>query len=350
EWSGDKLTVWTNTQGPFRVRGNVADALGVPPERVRVIVPDMGSGYGGKHHNEAAVEAARLARKTGKPGEGVWTREEEFTAAEFRPAGVIDVKAGAKADGTLTAWEMHNYNSGASALRSPYEIPNQHTEFHGTDSPLAQGSYRALAATANHFARESHLDDLAHALGLDPLAFRLRNLRDARLRAVLEAAARRFGWGQGRPAAGQGFGIAGGTEKASYLAAWAEVAVDRPGGRVRVVRVVTAFECGAVLNPEHLKNQVEGATVMGLGGALFEAINFANGRIRNPRFSSYRVPRFSDAPTLETVLLDRRDLPSAGAGETSIVAVAPAVGNAIFQATGRRLRSLPMVPRGLPET
>jgi isoquinoline 1-oxidoreductase len=105
-----------------------------------------------------------------------------------------------------------------------------------------------------------------------------------------------------------------------------------------------------VLNPEHLKNQVEGATVMGLGGALFEAIDFANGRIRNPRFSAYRVPRFGDVPTLETVLLDRRDLPSAGAGETPIVALAPAMGNAIFQATGRRLRSLPMAPRGLPET
>jgi isoquinoline 1-oxidoreductase len=124
------------------------------------------------------------------------------------------------------------------------------------------------------------------------------------------------------------------------------VAAER--GRVRVLRLVTAFECGAVLNPEHLKNQVEGAAVMGLGGALFEAIDFGGGRVRNPRFSSYRVPRFGDVPALETVLLDRRDLPSAGAGETPIVAVAPAVGNALFQATGRRLRSLPMVPWGLP--
>jgi isoquinoline 1-oxidoreductase len=348
EWADGRLTVWTGTQRPFGVRDELARALGVAADRVRVIVPDTGSGYGGKHTGEAAVEAARLARAVGRPVKVVWTREEEFTWAYFRPAGVIDINAGATRDGSLTAWECHNYNAGGAALRTPYAVPNERSVFHPCASPLRQGSYRALAATANCFARESHMDELAHALRLDPLAFRLRNLRDDRLRAVLEAAARRFGWGSARPAVGRGLGIAGGTEKGSYVAACAEVAVDRPGGRVRVVRLVTAFECGAVLNPEHLRNQVEGAAVMGLGGALFEAIDFANGQIRNPRLSAYRVPRFGDVPALETVLLDRRDLPSAGAGETPLVAVAPAVGNAIFQATGQRLRSLPMVPRGLP--
>jgi isoquinoline 1-oxidoreductase len=347
EWADNRMTVWTGTQRPFGVRDEVARALNLASDRVRVIVPDTGSGYGGKHTGEAAVEAARLARAVGLPVKLVWTREEEFTWAYFRPAGVIEITAGATRDGTLTLWQCHNYNSGASALRTPYTVPNQRAVFHACESPLRQGSYRALAATANHFARESHMDDLAQALRRDPLAFRLRNLRDARLRAVLEAAARRFGWGGGPPAAGHGFGIAGGTEKGSYVASCAEVAVDRPSGRVRVVRVVTAFECGAVVNPEHLKNQVDGGVIMGLGGALFEAIDFADGRIRNPRFSAYRVPRFADVPVLDTVLLDRRDLPSAGAGETPIVALAPAVGNAIFQATGRRLRSLPMVPQGL---
>jgi isoquinoline 1-oxidoreductase len=118
-------------------------------------------------------------------------------------------------------------------------------------------------------------------------------------------------------------------------------------GKVQVVRLVTAFECGAILNPDHLKNQVEGAAIMGLGGALFEAIRFADGKILNASFSRYRVPRFSDEPVQETVLLNRKDLPSAGAGETPIVTVAPAIGNAIFQVTGKRLRSLPMVPNGL---
>ena len=347
EWSDGKLTVWTGTQRPFGVRGELAAALGLPADRVHAIVPDMGSGYGGKHTGEAAVEAARLARAAGKPVKLVWTREEEFTWAYFRPAGVIEVSAGVDKDGLLTAWEYHNYNSGASALRPPYEVPNEHLEFHSADTPLRQGSYRALAATANHFARESHLDDLAHALGRDPLAFRLRNLKDDRLRAVLEGAAKQFGWGKAAPAAGHGFGIAGGTEKGSYVATCAEVAADPASGRVKVVRLVTAFECGAVLNPDHLKNQIEGAAVMGLGGALYEAIRFDNGKILNPRFSAYRVPRFGDTPQLETVLIDRRDLPSAGAGETPIVAVAPAVGNAIFSACGIRLRSLPMIPDGL---
>jgi isoquinoline 1-oxidoreductase len=350
EWSDGKLTVWTGTQRPFGVRGELASALGLPADQVHVIVPDMGSGYGGKHTGEAALEAARLAKAVGKPVKVAWTREEEFTWAYFRPAGVIEVTAGVKKDGTLTAWECHNYNSGASALQTPYEVAHRRAEFHATDSPLRQGSYRALAATANHFARESHMDDLAHALGLDPLAFRLQNLKNARLRAVLEAAAKQFGWGRAKPASGHGFGISGGTEKGSYVATCVEVAADRASGQVRVLRLVTAFDCGAVVNPDNLKNQIEGAAMMGLGGALFEEIKFANGKILNPSFSTYRVPRFRDTPEFETVLVDRKDLPSAGAGETPIVAVAPAVGNAIFQATGLRLRSLPMVPNGLKAT
>jgi nicotinate dehydrogenase subunit B len=347
EWQDGKLTVWTGTQAPFGVRGQLTGAFNLPEERVRVIVPDTGSGYGGKHTGEAAVEAARLAKAAGKPVKLVWTRQEEFTWAYFRPAGVIEVTAGVRKDGTITAWEFHNINSGGSALAPLYDIANQKNATSRSNSPLRQGSYRSLAATANHFARESHIDDLAHAVGMDPLEFRLKNLKDTRLRAVLEAAAARFGWGKGRPDTGHGFGIAGGSDKGSYLATCAEVAVDRSSGRVQVVRLVQAFECGAVRNPDHLKNQVEGAAIMGLGGALFEAIHFADGKILNGRFARYRVPRFSDAPPVEVVLLDRKDRPSAGAGETPIVGVAPAVGNAIFQAVGVRLRSLPMVPNGL---
>src|SRR5262249_31589653 len=154
------------------------------------------------------------------------------------------------------------------------------------------------------------------------------NLTDQRLRDVLTAAADKFGWGKSKPASGHGFGIAGGSEKGSYVATCAEVAIDRSTGKLKVLRAVTAFDCGAVVNPEHLKNQIEGAVVMGLGGALFEAIQFENGKILNPRFSQYRVPRFSDIPKLETVLIDRKDAPSAGAGETPIVCIAPAIGNA----------------------
>jgi CO/xanthine dehydrogenase Mo-binding subunit len=348
EWKDGKLTVWTGTQRPFGVRSELAEAFRIAETQVRVIVPDTGSGYGGKHTGDVAVEAARLAKAAGKPVKLVWTREEEFTWSYFRPAGVIEIKSGASRDGVITAWEFHNYNSGASAIRPIYEIANQQIEFHNARSPLRQGSYRGLAATANHFAREVHIDELAAGLKMDPLELRLKNLKDERMRAVLEAAARAFGWGKVERAAGRGFGIAGGFEKGGYVANCVEVSVDRASGKVKIERVVTAFECGAIINPDGLKNQVEGAIIQGIGGAMFEAVEFENGRILNPRFSRYRVPRFSDVPAaLETVLVDRKDLPSAGAGESPIVALAPAVSSAVFNATGIRLRSLPMIPGSL---
>ena len=347
EWKDGGVTVWTGTQRPFGVREELAEAFHLPKEKAHVMVPDTGSAYGGKHTGDAALEAARLARTAAQPVKLVWTREEEFTWAYFRPAGVIDVKGGVAKDGALTAWEFHNYNSGGAGIGTPYVVANRHVQFHETKSPLRQGSYRGLAATANHFARESAMDELAHAVGMEPLEFRLKNISDPRLRDVFVAAAKKFGWPAKKSTAGQGFGIGGGIEKNGYVATCAEVAVDRASGSVRVVRVVTAFECGAIVNPNGLRNQVIGANIMGLGGALFEAIAFENGRISNPHFAKYRVPRFRDVPEIEAVLLDRKDIPSAGAGETPIVGIAPAIGNAIFDACGVRLRGLPMVPNGL---
>jgi nicotinate dehydrogenase subunit B len=347
QWNGEQLTVWTGTQRPFGVRSELASAFHIPEDHVRVLMPDMGSGYGGKHTGEAAIEAARLARAAKRPVKITWTREEEFSWAYFRPAGVIEITSGMRSDGTVTAWEFHNYNSGAAGIGTVYEIPNQKIDFHPTESPLRQGSYRGLAATANHFARETHMDELAHLAGKDPLEFRLGNLKDERLRAAFTAAAQKFGWGHAKTAAGQGFGIAGGSDKGGYFATCAEVSVDRKSGEVKIVRMVAAFECGAIVNPDGLRNQVVGANIMGLGGALFEAIEFENGRITNGRFSKYRLPRFSDVPAIEVVLLDRKDIPSAGAGEAPIEGVAPAIGNAIFDASGVRLRAMPLVPNGL---
>jgi CO/xanthine dehydrogenase Mo-binding subunit len=348
EWNADKLTVWTGTQRPFGVQEELAQAFRIPKEKVRVIAPDTGSAYGGKHMGDAAVEAARLAKAARKPVKLVWTREEEFSWAYFRPAGVIEVKGGAGPDGKITAWEFHNYNSGSSGITTPYDIPNQHIQFHPAESPLRQGSYRGLAATANHFVRESAMDELAHELAIDPLEFRLKNLTDPRLRAVLEAAANKFGWGKEKSSPTRGFGIAGGVEKGGYIATCAEVEVNNR--EVHITRVAAAFECGAIVNPSGLRNQIEGAIVQAIGGALFEAVRFDNGRILNPHFAQYRVPRFSDTPQIEVEMLDRKDLPSAGAGETPIVGLAPAVGNAIFAATGIRPRSLPMIPQGLSDS
>lgn len=342
QWSEGKLTVWTGTQRPFGVRSELAAHFQIPEDHVHVFMPDMGSGYGGKHTGDPALEAARLAQPAGKPVMRRWTREEEMTWAYFRPAGVIKVAAKVAPDGTLTSWEFHNYNSGPAALATPYHVLSKREEFHESDSPLRQGSYRGLAATANHFARESYMDELAHAARLDPLEFRLKNAADERLRAVMQAAAGRFGWKARRKAPGRGFGMAAGFEKGGYVATCAEIQADAAGGAVKVLRVVEAFECGAVVNPEHLRNQIEGAIAQGLGGALFEKVEFAGGKILNDRLSRYRVPRFEDMPAIETIVIDRKDLPSAGAGETPIVGIAPALANAIFDATGKRIRSMPL--------
>jgi nicotinate dehydrogenase subunit B len=346
-WNGNHdLTVWTGTQRPFGVQEQLAQTFRMQEKDVRVLMPDTGSAYGGKHTGECAVEAARLARGAGMPVYLLWTREEEFTWAYFRPAGVIEIKAGVNPDGSLAAWEMHNYNSGPAALNTMYTVPHKLEEFHPVpDAPLRQGSYRSLAACANHFARESHMDDLARAVGLDPLAFRLKNCDHPRLRDVYLAAAKKFGW-QGRTKRPRhGFGLAGGIEKGGHVAACAEVRVE-PDGAVSILRVVEAFDCGAVVNPNGLQNQIAGGLTMGIGGALYEAIEFADGKILNPTFARYRVPRFRDQPKIDVVLVDRKDEPSFGAGETPIVGIAPAVANAICDAIGLRRRDLPMAPGG----
>jgi isoquinoline 1-oxidoreductase len=363
-WSGGRVTVWTGTQRPFGVRQELAEALGIEEAGVRVIVAGTGSGFGGKHAGPVAAEAARLARAAGRPVKVQWSREEEFTWGYFRPAAIIDVTSAARigaaspggsAAPALTGWEFINLNSGAAAILTPYRVPAQRIVFQPAQSPLPQGSYRALAATANNFARESHMDELAHELGVDPLEFRLSHLDDDRLAAVLRAAAQRAGWAAGAAAGDgparrtaaprRGLGIACGLEKDGRVATCAEVSVT-PAGRLDIHRIVTAYDCGAVVNPDNVVNQIEGATVLALGGALFEAVRFGDGAILNASLAQYRVPRFSDVPPIEVILLDRRDIPPAGAGETPVIAVAPALANAIFAATGRRLRSLPLLPHG----
>jgi nicotinate dehydrogenase subunit B len=345
EWTDGKLTVWTGTQRPFGVQEELADTFKIDKEKVRVMVPDTGSGYGGKHSGEAAIEAARLAQKARQPVKIVWTREEEFTWAYFRPGGVIEIDAGVNNDGTITAWKFNNYNSGGAGLDTQYKIGNQQIAHLPSDSPLKQGSYRGLAATANVFARECHMTDLARLVKMDQLAFRLKNLDDERFIAVLQTASKAFGWNNSRPS-GLGYGIAAAFEKGGYIATCAEVMINS-NKEVKVIRVTQAFECGAIVNPHHLENQVTGSIIQGMGGALFEAVDFADGKILNSGLSAYRVPRFSDVPKIEIILIDRKDLPSAGAGEAAIMGIAPAIRNAIVDATGTALNTLPMLPNGV---
>jgi isoquinoline 1-oxidoreductase len=343
EWQGGKLTVWTGTQNPFGCRAELARAFHLADDRVRVIVPDFGAGFGGKHTGETGVEAARLAKAAGKPVSLRWTREEEFTWAYFRPAAVIEAAATLDAQGKMTSWHFINVNSGQAGLETPYRVASRRSRYIPSDPPLRHGSYRALAATANHFARESFMDELAAAAGADPYQFRLAHLDNARLRAVLKAAATAFNWeeqakGKRR---GIGVGLACGTEKGSYVAACVEVEID-PKQAIRVKRVCQAFECGAILNPDNLLKQVKGAIIMGLGPALREEMRFDNGQMLTTSFRACQVPRFGDVPELDVHLLDRPDLASAGAGETPIIAIAPAIANAVFHATGQRVRSMPI--------
>jgi nicotinate dehydrogenase subunit B len=342
-WDDDgRLTVWVGTQTPFSARAEVAATLDLNEELVRVIVPPTGGAFGGKHGGGVASEAAILARGVGGPVKVTWSRHEEFTAGTLRPAAIIDVSSAAAPSGELVAWTFTNINAGPAAIASPYRVANLRIDYQPSASPLTQASYRALAATANNFARESQMDELAHGLGWDPVEFRVNNLDDERLVTVLRAAAERFGWARGGSGVGQG--IACGVEKDGRIATVAQV--RNLEGSLRVVRLVTAYECGAVVNPDTVINQIEGATVMALGGALFEAIRFREGVITNGSFTDYRVPRFRDVPAIEVVLLDRRDLASAGAGETPMIGVAPAIANAIFDLTGRRLRTLPLETEG----
>jgi isoquinoline 1-oxidoreductase len=344
EWRDGKLTVWTGVDGPQRVQGDLARAFGIRSEYVRVVVPDMGGGFGGKHTGEAAEEAARLARAAGRAVAVHWSRAEEFTWAYFRPAAVIECKGGLDDRGSVVAWDFTNINAGGAAIETPYKIASTRIQSVGSDPPLRQGAYRCLAATANNFARESFMDELATAAEADPLAFRLAHLENPRIRTVLELAAMRFDWSGRRKTVTRdlGVGLACGTEKNSVVAACVEVAIDRRRGEIEVREVCEAFECGPIQNPANLTSQVHGCIVMGMGPALREEMQFRDGKILNANFAGYRVPRFKDIPKIDVHLVNNTDIPSAGGGETPIIAIAPAIANAVFAATGLRIRSMPM--------
>jgi isoquinoline 1-oxidoreductase len=339
EWDENgKVTVWTATQNPFGVRREIASAFHIDEDKVRVIVPDFGGGFGGKHTGETAVEAARLAQAAKKPVAVRWTRAEEFTWAYFRPAAVIECEASLDASGKLTSWHFVNINAGRPGVESPYRCEKKNEQAVDSAPPLRHGSYRALAATANNFARESFIDELAAAAGKDPLQFRLDHIESDRLRAVLEEATKQFGWGSG---SAKGVGLACAMEKGSFVATCAQVEVDSTN-TVRVKRIVQAFECGAITNPSNLQSQNMGAIIQGLGPALREAMTFEDGKIQNASLWKYEVPRQADVPVIEVHLVNRPDLPSAGAGETPLITLAPAINNAIFGATQKRLRALPL--------
>jgi nicotinate dehydrogenase subunit B len=346
---GDRATVWISTQTPFPTRDQIANALGFKQDNVRVITPFVGGGFGGKSPGQQAVEAARLAKATGKPVQVAWTREEEFFYDTFRPAAVVKIKSGITKEGVAVLWDYIVYYAGERGAAQFYNIAHHRTVsigggFGGGPSPhpFATGAWRAPANNTNTFARESQIDIMAAKAKMDPIEFRLKNARDERLIRVLKAAAERFGWKPAVAPSGRGLGIACGTDSGTYVAQIAEVEVDKRTGRVKVKRIACAQDMGLVINPEGATIQMEGCITMGLGYTLTEDIHFRGGMILDRNFDTYELPRFSSLPKIETFILDLKDEPAQGGGEPAIITVGAVVANAIHDATGARLLQLPM--------
>jgi nicotinate dehydrogenase subunit B len=348
---GNKLTIWASTQTPFPLKDAAASLLGMAPANVRVITPFVGGGFGGKSNIQQALEAARLAKLTGKPIQVAWTRAEEFFYDTFRPAAVVKIRAGVTKSGLMTFWDYGVYFAGARGSEQFYDVPNHRTMAYGSGwtaahgaHPFATGPWRAPGNNTNTHARESQIDALAAKAGIDPIVFRLKNLKDERMRRVLQAAAKKFGWRPAKAPSGRGYGVACGTDVGSVVAHIAEVAVDKSTGNVQVKRVVCAQEMGLCVNPEGAKLQMEGCLMMGLGYALTEEVQFTGGDIHTANFDTYTIPRFSWLPEIETVIVDAEEFPAQGGGEPAVICMGAVIANAVFDAIGVRLFQLPMTP------
>jgi nicotinate dehydrogenase subunit B len=353
---GKKATVWASTQTPFSAQQEAARALGFAPENVRVITPFVGGGFGGKTRNRQVIEAARLARLAGKPVQVAWTRKEEFFYDSFRPAAVIKVASGLGPDQRIVFWDYDNYFAGSRSSEPFYDIPHQRVAARGgwmgggsQAHPFAVGAWRAPGSNSNVFAMESQIDIMAAAAGLDPLTFRLMNLKDNRMRNVLNLAAEKFGYRFAKAPSKRGIGIACTDYKGTYVATMAEVKIDETSGEIRVKRVVCAQDTGEVINPEGVRLQIEGCITMGLGYVLSEEIRFSGGKIFDENFDTYELPRFSWLPEIETVLVDNPAMPPQGCGEPAITPMGAVIANAVYDAIGVRLYQLPMTPARIKE-
>jgi isoquinoline 1-oxidoreductase len=350
---GDKATVWASTQNPFGARDQIAGAIGFSAEKVRVITPFVGGGFGGKTNNQEAVEAARLAKAAGKPVQVMWSREEEFFYDTFRPAAVVKISSGVDAAGKMAFWDYDVYFAGERGAAQFYTVPNHRTASRGSGfggpasaHPFATGAWRAPGNNTNTFARESQIDIMAAGAGIDPVEFRLNNLSDERMIRVLKAAAEKFGWKPAKGPSKRGYGVACGIDADTYVAAIAEVAVDKAKGTVQVKRVVCAQDMAVIINPEGAKIQMEGCVTMGLGYALMEEVHFKDGKVLDTNYDTYELPRFSWVPEIETVLIENNDtkVRQGGGGEPAIILMGALVANGIYDATGARLFQLPMTP------
>ncbi|HDY90415.1 MAG TPA: hypothetical protein ENH82_20130, partial [bacterium] len=341
-----QVTVWASTQAPFRVRGTVAETLEIPEENVHVITPFVGGGFGGKKSGQQISEAVKLSKITGHPVQLAWTRREEFFYDAFRPAALVQLESGLNEEGHITFWECDILFTGSRSSEPIYNIPDFRVKTRSARSvhPFGTGAWRGPGSNTNVFAMESHTDILAKAAGMDPLLFRMNNLTDERMIRVLNTAADKFGNSFNKSPSGMGYGISCTNYLNTYVATIAHVSVNKSTGKVKVEHVVCAQDMGEIINPQGAKIQIEGGITMGLSAALSEEIEFSGGKILTRNFDSYRITRFSDAPPIDVILVDNPNIPPQGCGEPAITTVGAALANAIFDAVGARVYTLPMTP------
>ncbi|MCL4395230.1 MAG: molybdopterin-dependent oxidoreductase [Chloroflexi bacterium] len=374
----DRATVWCATQGVYPLRGALADLLNLPADRVEVIHAEGAGAYGHNGADDVAADAAVLSRAVGRPVRVQWSRQNEFAWEPYGPAMVMQAHGGLDARGRMIAldyavWSPTHTNRPRVAAQflaaqlidgrpapapkfflggdrnapTNYEIPNSRVTMHWlAASPLRTSSFRTLGGVANTFANESFVDELAAAAKADPLEFRLRHLTDPRAIEVLKAAAQRAHWGAPLDAGeGRGIAFAQYENDQAYVAAVAQVKVDRRTGETRVTRIVVAHDCGLIVNPDGLRNQIEGNVIQSTSRALKEQVTFDESHVTSVDWDSYPILKFSEVPEVQVVPIDHPELPPLGAGEPASVVVAPAIANAIFGATGARIREVPFTPR-----
>ena len=347
----DKLTMWASSQTPFGTREQLAKTFDMPLEKVHLKQIFLGGGFGGKIYNRQAIEVAKISKLCGKPVQLVWSRKEEFMYDRFRTAALMKATSGVDSNGKLNLWEFDIYCAGTRGTKLFYDISNNRTRMFNEDDihPFGTGAWRAPGNNSTTFARESHIDATAHAVGIDALKFRLDNLKNENMFDTLKLAAKTFYWGR-KKQEGHGYGIALGQDAGTSVAMIAEVHVDKSTGEVQPIRVVCAQDMGQVVNPHGATLQTEGGITMGLGYALYEDIEFNGGKIKSSSFNNYEITKFSKTPEIECVFIDKMDSKTQGGGEPAIICVGGAIANAVFDACGARVNRMPITPERILET